>query len=101
MSSNDQAPLGCVFDDDNIQRDNEFAPDGFDDIDAVAYCLTNRENLAALGAVDENHLYGCAIATLLAHMGIGEDSGHAHQIAWDFLNVLEGAVGAVGDDETT
>jgi len=99
MSSNDRAPLGCIFDDDNIQRDNEFAPDGFDDIDAVAYCLTNRENLAALGAVDENHLYGCAIATLLACMGIGEDSSHAHQIAWDFINILEGSASVTGGDD--
>tara|TARA_Y100001938_G_scaffold33131_1_gene45469 strand:+ start:936 stop:1220 length:285 start_codon:yes stop_codon:yes gene_type:complete len=90
MSSNDLAPLGCVFDGDNIQRDDEVAPDSFNDIDAVAFCLSYKGDVSDLGAKDRKHLYGCAIATLVACMGYGDDSPHAQQLAWDFLNGLEG-----------
>ena len=96
MSSNDREPLGCVFDGDNIQRDDDAlfnsntAPDSFDDIDAVAFCLSYKGDASALGAEDRKHLYGCAIATLVACMGYGDDSTHAQRLAWDFLNGLEG-----------
>ena len=46
MSSNDLAPLGCVFDGDNIQRDDEVAPDSFNDIDAVAFCLSYKGDVS-------------------------------------------------------
>tara|TARA_R100000655_G_scaffold25218_4_gene51219 strand:- start:328 stop:612 length:285 start_codon:yes stop_codon:yes gene_type:complete len=91
MSSNDLAPLGCVFDGDNIQRDDDVAPDSFNDIDAVAFCLSYKGDVSDLGAKDRKHLYGCAIATLVACVGYGDDSPHAQQLAWDFLNGLEGA----------
>ena len=86
--------IWAVFDGNNIQRIDDEADDNYGDLHAVADAVRHVADgfePGLHGAEDDQHVIGCAIATLVAcyeasyHLG----SVKAQNLAWEFLDSME------------